>query len=99
MGEIAAEAGHASFFTSARKMASPSAASLRVRFSGGNKRNTRLPDGIVIKPAVIVANEALDEIGAALKAKGIKLEDLLERGREIRSELAREKYGPAKHKR
>ena len=51
------------------------------------------PEGIVIKPAAVVANEALDEIGAALKAKGIKLEDLLEHGREIRTELAKEKYG------
>jgi AbrB family looped-hinge helix DNA binding protein len=51
------------------------------------------PEGIVIKPAAIVVNEALDEIGQALKAKGIKLEDLLERGREIRADLAREKYG------
>ena len=57
------------------------------------------PEGIVIKPAAIVVNETLDEIGAALKAKGIKLEDLLERGREIRSELAREKYGLTKRKR
>ena len=52
------------------------------------------PEGIVIKPAAIVANEALNEIGAALKAKGIKLEDLLERGREIRSELAPGKVWP-----
>jgi len=57
------------------------------------------PEGIVIKPAAIVVNEALDEIGAALKAKGIKLEDLLERGRGIRSELAQEKYGLTKRKR
>lgn len=57
------------------------------------------PEGIVIKPAVVVANEALDEIGAALKAKGIKLEDLLERGREIRVDLAKEKYGLAARKR
>ena len=56
-------------------------------------------EGIVIKPAALVANDALDEIGAALRAKGVKLEDLLERGREIRSELARQKYGPAKRKR
>ena len=35
----------------------------------------------------------------SLKAgKGIKLEDLLERGREIRSDLAREKYGLTKRK-
>ena len=57
------------------------------------------PEGIVIKPAALVANDALDEIGAALRAKGVKLEDLLERGREIRSEMARQKYGPAKRKR
>lgn len=49
--------------------------------------------GIVIKPAAVVANEALDEIGQALKAKGIKLEDLLERGRVIHSDLGAEKYG------
>ena len=56
-------------------------------------------EGIVIKPAAVVANEALDEIGAALKAKGIKLEDLLERGREIRTDLAKTKYGLAARKR
>jgi AbrB family looped-hinge helix DNA binding protein len=57
------------------------------------------PQGILIKPAAIVANEALDEIGAALKAKGIKLEDLLERGRTIRAEIAEKKYGLPKRKR
>src|SRR3989337_841537 len=51
------------------------------------------PEGIVIKPAAVVANEALDEIGRALQAKGVTLDDLLERGREIRGELAKEKYG------
>jgi AbrB family looped-hinge helix DNA binding protein len=56
-------------------------------------------EGIVIKPAAVVANETLDEIGAALKAKGIKLEDLLERGRGIRADLAKEKYGLAARKR
>ena len=56
-------------------------------------------EGIVIKPAAIVANEALDEIGAALKAKEIKLEDLRERGREIRAELAKDKYDLTKRKR
>jgi AbrB family looped-hinge helix DNA binding protein len=51
------------------------------------------PEGVVIKPAAVVANEALDGIGHALKAKAIKLQNLLERGREIRSELAAERYG------
>lgn len=56
-------------------------------------------EGIVIKPAAVVANETLDEIGAALKAKGIKLEDLLKSGRGIRADLAKEKYGLAARKR
>ena len=50
-------------------------------------------EGIVIKPAAVVANEALDELAQALEAKGVTLDDLLERGREIRGQLAREKYG------
>ena len=43
--------------------------------------------GIVIKPAEVIVAEALDEIGQALKEKGISLEELIERGREIRGEL------------
>ena len=50
------------------------------------------PEGIVIKPAAVVANEALDELAQALQAKGVTLDDLLERGREIRGQLAQEKY-------
>jgi AbrB family looped-hinge helix DNA binding protein len=50
-------------------------------------------EGFVIKPASVVANEALDEIGKALKAKGITLEELIERGREIRGRIAKDKYG------
>ncbi len=53
-------------------------------------------EGIVIKPAAVVANEALDEIGAALKAKGVRLEDLLKRGREIRTRMRRLWPPPAK---
>ena len=52
-------------------------------------------EGIVIKPAALVPNEALDEIGQALQAQGITLSDLLERGGEIREQLARAKYGLA----
>jgi AbrB family looped-hinge helix DNA binding protein len=53
------------------------------------------PEGIVIQPAAVVANEALDELAQALKAKGVTLDDLLGRGREIRGQLARENYGLA----
>ena len=49
--------------------------------------------GIMISPQEFIASEALDEIGQALKARGLSLEDLIESGREIRGELAQEKYG------
>ena len=34
----------------------------------------------------------LDQIGQALKERGIDLEELIESGREIRGELIKEKY-------
>ena len=48
--------------------------------------------GVLIKPAELVAVEALDEIGLALKAKGYSLKDLIERGRVIREGLVKEAY-------
>ena len=49
-------------------------------------------EGVVIKPAEVVVSDALDEIGRALKEKGISLEKLMKRGREIRGELIEEEY-------
>ncbi len=49
--------------------------------------------GVVIKPAEVIVSEALNEIGKALKEKGIHLEELIERGREIRGELINDEYG------
>lgn len=49
-------------------------------------------NGVVIKPAEVVALEALDEIGRALKAKGYSLNDLIERGRVIREDILKEEY-------
>lgn len=48
--------------------------------------------GVVIKPAEIVMSSALDEIGRALKERGMRIEDLMERGREIRGDLIEEEY-------
>ena len=42
--------------------------------------------GVVIKPTEIPVPEALDQIGRALEAKGINLDELLERGRDSRGE-------------
>ena len=38
--------------------------------------------GVEIRPAEVVVSAALDEIGKALKAKGIDLEELIEQGRD-----------------
>ena len=50
-------------------------------------------EGVMIKPAEIVVSAALDEIGEALKERGLSLEELMERGREIRKDLVEEEYG------
>ena len=50
-------------------------------------------DGVVIKPAEVLASAALDEIGKALKEQGIDLEALIDRGRDIREEIIDEEYG------
>jgi len=49
-------------------------------------------NGILIKPAEVVAVEALDEIGRVLKEKNISLEALMEKSREIRGKLIEEEY-------
>jgi AbrB family looped-hinge helix DNA binding protein len=52
------------------------------------------PEGqIVLTPQEVVAMRALDELGSALKKRGITLEELVESGRDIREELAKEWYG------
>lgn len=48
--------------------------------------------GILISPQEVVAMKALDKLGEMLGEKGITLEELIEDGREIRGEIAREKY-------
>lgn len=49
--------------------------------------------GYVLLPAEIVVGEALQEIGRALKEKGVTYAQLMKRGRKIRGELLKEKYG------
>lgn len=50
--------------------------------------------GVMIVPyPERVATEALNRIGDALKDKGIKLEEMIEDGREIRGRLLEEEYG------
>ena len=49
--------------------------------------------GVLINPQEVVAMEALDRIGEALRKRGISLEELIESGREIRGQFLEEEYG------
>ena len=51
------------------------------------------PEGILITPQEVVATKALEEIGEALKATGLSLEEVIERGRTIRGDLITKQYG------
>ncbi len=50
-------------------------------------------DGILITPQEVMANKLLDQIGDALREKGLTLDELIESGREIRGKIVQEKYG------
>ena len=49
--------------------------------------------GVEIRPAEVVVSAALDEIGKALKERGIDLDQLIEQGRDIREDIINEEYG------
>ena len=51
------------------------------------------PEGALIMPQEVVATTALAEIGAALHEQGVSLEEMIERGRAIRSQLLDEQFG------
>ncbi len=48
--------------------------------------------GLLVLPREMVAMQALDRIGQALKEQGLSLEDLMEAGREIRQDIYNERY-------
>ena len=49
--------------------------------------------GVMITPGEVLAMEALDRIGEALKERGLSLEEVLESSREIRGQLVEAEYG------
>ena len=53
---------------------------------------TNTEEGVLITPQEVIAMKTLDKLGAMLKEKGITLEELMESGREIRGQIAKEKY-------
>ena len=53
---------------------------------------TSTREGVLITPQKVIATQALDRIGQALKVQGVTLEDLIESGRELRGELIDKQY-------
>ena len=47
----------------------------------------------MISPREVLAMDALDRIGEALREQGITLEELIESGREFRGQIFEEEYG------
>jgi AbrB family looped-hinge helix DNA binding protein len=50
------------------------------------------PLGVLIKPQALVATDALNRIGEALREKGLSLDELIESGRDERDQLLKEFY-------
>lgn len=61
---------------------------------GGVVAFVETEEGILISPREVLAMEALDRIGQALKEQGITLEEMIQSGRKIREEIYREKFTP-----
>ena len=49
-------------------------------------------DGVLISPQEVVATKAMNRLGEIIKANGLTLEALMERGREIRGQIVKEQY-------
>ena len=60
---------------------------------GGVVAFTETEEGILISRREVLAMDALDRIGEALREQGTTLEELIESGREIRGQIAKEEYG------
>ena len=61
---------------------------------GGVVAFTETENGVLISPREVLAMDALDQIGKALKDQDISLQELIESGRGIRGEMVKEEYGP-----
>ena len=60
---------------------------------GGVVAFTETKNGVLISPREVLAMDALDQIGKALKDQDISLEELIESGRGIRGEMVKEEDG------
>ncbi len=77
-----------------RQLTLPKAVCERLGIKPGDKLQLTVQgDRLVIRPGKAVAREALRAIQEAFQRSGITEEELLESGRRIRHELAKERYG------
>jgi antitoxin PrlF len=51
------------------------------------------PEGVFITPQQVLATKALDSIGDILKEQGLSLAEVINSGRQIRTDLLQEAYG------
>lgn len=51
------------------------------------------PEGVLITPQEMIAVQALDRIGKALRQQGLPLEEVIETGRQERAQIIRDEYG------
>jgi AbrB family looped-hinge helix DNA binding protein len=51
------------------------------------------PDGVFITPQQVLATKALDSIGDILKEKGLSLAEVINSGRQSRTDILQEAYG------
>jgi antitoxin PrlF len=51
------------------------------------------PDGVFITPQQVMATKALDSIGNILKEQGLSLAEVINSGRELRTDTLQETYG------
>ena len=63
---------------------------VRVRLGLKKVAVVETAEGVLITPQEVVAAKTLDKIGQALKEKGLSLDELIESGREIRSDIIKE---------
>jgi antitoxin PrlF len=54
------------------------------------------PEGVFITPQQVLATKALDSIGDILKEQGLSLAELIDQGRDIRTDILQETYGITK---
>ncbi|TXG86891.1 MAG: AbrB/MazE/SpoVT family DNA-binding domain-containing protein [Thermomicrobiales bacterium] len=54
---------------------------------------TETADGLLITPQAVIAANDIEEMRRILEEEGFSFDELIESGREIRSELLREVYG------